>query len=255
MSPEAAPLLMLIHPDWPAPANIRAVCTTRAGGVSQSPWASLNLGGHVGDEPAHVMQNRKRLAVACGLSPGAFGWLNQIHGTEVADLSAGGITGIPEADASFTRAPGRACVILTADCLPVILCDRNGTTVASAHAGWRSLCGGVLENLVVSMGLPGNTLMAWLGPAIGPKAFEVGLEVRAAFIAQDLQAEVAFSSLGAREGYYMADIYSLARQRLEALGVKNISGGGLCTVADSQRFYSYRRDGQTGRMATVIWKT
>jgi len=255
MSSEAAPLLTIIHPDWSAPANIRAVCTTRAGGVSQPPWASLNLGDHVGDEPGHVRKNRKRLADACGLSPGAFGWLSQVHGTGVADLSSGGIAAVPEADASFTRTTGKACVILTADCLPVILCDQSGTTVASAHAGWRSLRGGVLENLVASMGLPGNTLMAWLGPAIGPKAFEVGPEVRAAFIAQDPQAEAVFSPLGARKGHYMADIYSLARQRLEALGVKNISGGGLCTVADSQRFYSYRRDGQTGRMATVIWKT
>lgn len=255
MSSEAAPLPTLIHPGWSAPANIRAVCTTRAGGVSQPPWASLNLGGHVGDEPGHVRKNRMILADACGLQPGAFGWLSQVHGTNVADLSVGDITGIPEADASFTRAIGRACVILTADCLPVILCDRNGTTVASAHAGWRSLCSGVLENLVASMGLPGNTLMAWLGPAIGPKAFEVGPEVRAAFIAQDPQATTAFSPLGVREGHYMADIYSLARLRLEALGVENISGGDFCTVADSHRFYSYRRDGQTGRMATVIWKT
>jgi len=136
----------------------------------------------------------------------------------------------------------------------VILCDHNGTTVAAAHAGWRSLCGGVLENLVASMALPGNALMAWLGPAIGPQAFEVGPEVKAAFLTQDPQAEVAFSSVGAREGHYMADIYLLARQRLKKLGVKNIYGGALCMVTDSQRFYSYRRDGQTGRMATVIWK-
>lgn len=255
MSSEAASSLALIHPVWQAPANIRAVCTTRAGGSSQPPWASLNLGGHVGDEPEHVLQNRKRLADACGLQPDVFGWLNQVHGTDVVDLSSGDICAIPDADASFTRAAGKACVILTADCLPVILCDRNGTTVAAAHAGWRSLCGGVLENLVRRMGLPGSTLMAWLGPAIGPNAFEVGPEVRAAFMAQDPQAETAFSLLGARKGHYMADIYALAQQRLETLGVTNISGGGLCTVADSKRFYSYRRDGQTGRMATVIWKT
>lgn len=254
MSSEAAPLLALIRPNWPAPANIHAVCTTRAGGVSQPPWSSLNLGGHVGDEPGHVWKNRKRLADACGLQPGAFGWLNQVHGNDVVGLPPGDITSIPAADASYTRATDIACVILTADCLPVILCDQNGTTVASAHAGWRSLCGGVLENLVASMGLPGNTLMAWLGPAIGPKAFEVGPEVRAAFIAQNPHAEAAFSPLGARDGHFMADIYSLARLRLESVGVENISGGDFCTVADSQRFYSYRRDGQTGRMATVIWK-
>ncbi|MGO1503058.1 MAG: peptidoglycan editing factor PgeF, partial [Marinobacter sp.] len=147
------------------------------------------------------------------------------------------------------------CTILTADCLPVILCDQNGTTVAAAHAGWRSLCGGVLENLVASMAVPVSGLMAWLGPAIGPEAFEVGPEVKAAFIAQAPQADAAFSIAGAREGHYMADIYLLARQRLERLGVTRIYGGDFCTVTDSQRFYSYRRDGQTGRMATVIWKT
>jgi hypothetical protein len=208
----------------------------------------------VGDEAGHVLQNRARLAGACGLSPSAFGWLNQVHGTQVADLPAGEITAIPEADASFTRVTNKACTILSADCLPVILCDQNGTTVAAAHAGWRSLCGGVLENLVASMGLPGNTLMAWLGPAIGPQAFEVGPEVRAAFIAQDPKTEAAFSAVGAREGHYMTDIYLLARQRLERMGTTNIYGGDVCTVTDSQRFYSYRRDDQTGRMATVIWK-
>ncbi len=254
MSSEATADLTLIRPDWPAPENIRVVCTTRAGGASQHPWASLNLGDHVGDAPEHVLENRMRLANVCGLPADAFGWLNQVHGTEVAGLPARDATTVPEADASFTRAPNRGCTILTADCLPVVLCDQNGTTVAAAHAGWRSLCGGVLENLVARMALPGNALVAWLGPAIGPQAFEVGPEVKAAFIAQDPQAEAAFSAVGAREGHYMADIYRLARQRLETLGVKNISGGDFCTVTDSQRFYSYRRDGQTGRMATVIWK-
>jgi hypothetical protein len=254
MSSEASADLTLIRPDWPAPANIRAVCTTRAGGASQHPWVSLNLGDHVGDAPEHVLENRMRLANVCGLPADAFGWLNQVHGTEVVNLPAGDATVVPEADASFTRVTNIACAILTADCLPVVLCDQNGTTVAAAHAGWRSLCDGVLENLVARMALPGNTLMAWLGPAIGPQAFEVGPEVKAAFIAQDPQAEAAFSAVGAREGHYMADLYRLARQRLETLGVKNISGGDFCTVTDSQRFYSYRRDGQTGRMATVIWK-
>ncbi|WP_417519626.1 peptidoglycan editing factor PgeF [Marinobacter sp.] len=254
MSSEAVSALTLIRPDWSAPANIRAVCTTRAGGVSQPPWSSMNLGSHVGDVPEHVLENRIRLAGACDLPADAFGWLNQVHGTGVVSLPAGASAGVPEADASFTRTVGRACTILTADCLPVILCDEDGTTVAAAHAGWRSLCGGVLENLVARMALPGNTLMAWLGPAIGPKAFEVGPEVKAAFVAQDPGAEVAFSTVGARNGHFMADIYCIARQRLEALGVKNISGGNFCTVSDSQRFYSYRRDGQTGRMVTAIWK-
>lgn len=254
MSSDTVSELSLIRPDWPAPPNIRAVCTTRLGGVSQPPWASLNLGDHVGDVPDHVRDNRIKLADACGLSVDTFGWLNQVHGTEVVSLSDERARVVPEADASFTRAVGTACSILTADCLPVILCDQNGTTVAAAHAGWRSLCGGVLENLVAGMDLPGNTLLAWLGPAIGPQAFEVGPEVKAAFVAHNPQADIAFSSLGAREGHYMADIYLLARQRLERLGIKQIYGGDFCTVTDSQRFYSYRRDGQTGRMATVIWK-
>lgn len=244
----------LIRPDWPAPSNIRAVCTTRMGGVSQPPWASMNLGDHVGDEPDHVAENRLRLARACCLPAEAFGWLNQVHGTSAVELPAGTGVPAPNADASYTGAIGKACTILTADCLPVILCDKKGTRVAAAHAGWRSLCGGVLENLVAGMALPGNSLMAWLGPAIGPKAFEVGPEVKAAFVAYNSRAERAFSAVGAREGHYMADIYSLARQRLQKMGVTEIYGGGFCTVADSQHFYSYRRDGETGRMATVIWK-
>ncbi|MDO6825148.1 peptidoglycan editing factor PgeF [Marinobacter sp. 1_MG-2023] len=254
MSSDAVSVPVLIRPDWSAPANIRAVCTTRAGGVSEPPWSSMNLGDHVGDVPEHVRENRIRLAGACNLPADAFGWLSQVHGTEVVCLPAGVAATIPEADASFTRTVGRACTILTADCLPVILCDQNGTTVAAAHAGWRSLCGGVLENLVAKMEVPADTLMAWLGPAIGPKAFEVGPEVKAAFVSQAPGSEVAFSAVGARGGRYMADIYQIARKRLEALGVKNISGGNFCTVSDSQRFYSYRRDGQTGRMATAIWK-
>ncbi|WP_417502626.1 peptidoglycan editing factor PgeF [Marinobacter sp.] len=255
MSSEGAPELSFIRPDWPAPSNIYALSTTRLGGISEHPWGSLNLGGHVGDEPAHVQENRLRLARACGLPKAAFGWLNQVHGTGVVRFPQNQRSAIPEADASFTHRVGQACTILTADCLPVILCDQKGTTVAAAHAGWRSLCFGVLENLVARMGLPGNTLMAWFGPAIGPQVFEVGPEVRVAFVERNPEADVAFSSIGAREGRYMADIYRLARQRLESLGVHQIYGGNFCTVTDSQHFYSYRRDGQTGRMATVIWKT
>ncbi len=255
MNSEMVRDLSLIRPDWPAPPNIRAVCTTRPGGFSPPPWDSLNLGSHVGDAPERVLENRKALADACGLSVGAFGWLNQVHGVEAVNLSSGNARGIPEADGSFTRARGQACAILTADCLPVILCDHQGDVVAAAHAGWRSLCGGILENLVAGMELPGSALMAWLGPAIGPDEFEVGPEVKAAFMAQDPHAETAFRTPGAREGHFMADIYTLARQRLERLGIDNIHGGGFCTVTDRQRFYSYRRDGQTGRMATVVWKS
>ncbi|WP_239985865.1 peptidoglycan editing factor PgeF [Marinobacter salexigens] len=254
MSSDMTSGLSLISPDWPAPPNVRAVCTTRLGGISQHPWASMNLGGHVGDDPARVRENRRRLAHACGLPAEAFGWLNQVHGTKVAHLSAGESAKVPDADASFTRATGRACTILTADCLPVILTDQSGTTVAAAHAGWRSLCGGVLERLVADMGLPGNTLMAWLGPAIGSQVFEVGPEVKAAFVAHHPETKDAFSSVGAREGHYIADIYLLARLRLQGQGIHQIYGGGFCTVTDSQRFFSYRRDGKTGRMATVIWK-
>lgn len=243
-----------VRPRWPAPPNIRALCTTRFGGVSHPPWASLNLGDHVGDDSAHVQGNRKKLASACNLSPEAFGWLNQVHGTNAVALPASPEGLIPEADASYTETAGVVCAILSADCLPVILCDYDGTTVAAAHAGWRSLAGGVLENLVVQLGLPGHRLMAWLGPAIGPDVFEVGPEVKAAFVAHSPQAAEAFSMAGARSGHYLADIYLLARQRLEAMGVEQIFGGGFCTVTDSQRFYSYRRDGQTGRMATIIWK-
>lgn len=254
MSSKGAPELPLTRPEWPAPPNIHALCTTRAGGVSEYPWSSLNLGDHVGDESARVQENRLRLARACGLPKASFGWLNQVHGIEVVQLPNDEWATVPEADASFTQIAGQACTILTADCLPVILCDQKGFTVAAAHAGWRSLCFGVLENLVARMGLPGNTLMAWLGPAIGPHAFEIGPEVRAAFIERNPGADVAFSSIGARKGHYMADIYRLARQRLESLGIQHIYGGNFCTVTDSQHFYSYRRDGKTGRMATVIWK-
>lgn len=247
-------VLAFIHPQWPAPANVRALCTTRSGGVSGPPWASLNLGDHVDDDPAHVQQNRERLASACNLPAGAFGWLKQVHGTKAVALPARQGGSIPEADASYTGRAGVACAILSADCLPVILCDYDGTTVAAAHAGWRSLAGGVLENLVAQLGLPGNHLMAWLGPAIGPDVFEVGPEVKAAFVAHNPQAAEAFSTGGARSVHYLADIYLLARQRLKAMGVEQVFGGGFCTVTDRTRFYSYRRDGQTGRMATVIWK-
>ncbi|MFP3979586.1 peptidoglycan editing factor PgeF [Marinobacter sp. KMM 10035] len=255
MSSDERSALPLIRPDWPAPSNIHAVCTTRVGGVSMPPWDSMNLGDHVGDEPTHVLENRLQLAQGCGLPTGAFGWLNQVHGTDVVRLPLEEGVLAPGADASYTDAARSACTILTADCLPVILCDQNGITIAAAHAGWRSLCSGVLEKLVSEMGAPSNTLMAWLGPAIGPEAFEIGPEVKAAFMAHDLEAEIAFSSVGARKGHYMADIYLLARQRLQNMGVTKLYGGGFCTATDKQRFYSYRRDGKTGRMATAIWKT
>lgn len=242
--------LDLIRPDWPAPDRVRAASTTRLGGVSQPPWHSLNLGTHVTDNPQHVTENRARLAGELALEQGAFGWLSQVHGTDLVTLP---VDGIPEADASTTTQAGQVCAILTADCLPVLLCDRAGTQVAAAHAGWRGLCAGILEQVIASFAAPAAEIIAWLGPAIGPGQFEVGPEVRDAFMVADARAAEAFSASGARPGHFMADIYCLARQRLEKAGVTAVYGGDLCTASDPQRFYSYRRDGQTGRMATLIW--
>lgn len=242
-----------LRPDWQAPGHIRALCSTRKGGASQPPWDSLNLGSHVGDNPDHVARNRQMLADFIGLPAGNIGWLNQVHGTDVVALTPDNINAVATADASYTRHPGIACAILTADCLPVILTDTSGTVIGAAHAGWRSLCGGVLENLITAMAVSPANLKAWLGPAIGPGNFEVGPEVRKAFIDQSPEAAQAFTANGARPGHFMADIYQLATLRLTSAGVASISGGGLCTVKDKDWFYSYRRDGQTGRMATLAW--
>ena len=244
-----------LKPDWSAPDRVRAISTTRAGGVSGRPWNSLNLGVHVEDDPDHVRQNRRRLAESTGLKSEQIGWLNQVHGIDVVELNPDNVGQIAKADASYTRHPGIACAILTADCLPVILADREGTVVGAAHCGWRSLCGGAIENLVSEMAVAPETLQAWLGPAIGPDSFEVGPEVRDAFLEHDPKAVQAFRAEGARPGHFMADIYALASLRLNHLGVSNVTGGGLCTVKDSDRFFSYRRDGRTGRMATLVWLT
>jgi len=244
----------LLNPGWSGPGRVQAISTTRAGGVSGSPWNSLNLGGHVGDNPEHVQENRRRLAEFIRLDSARIGWLNQVHGTKVVELTPDNVQQIANADASYTRHPGIACAILTADCLPVILSDYKGTVVGAAHAGWRSLCGGVIENLVSAMAVAPETLQAWLGPAIGPDRFEVGPEVRDAFLRHDPEAARAFRTDVARSGHFMADIYALATLRLNNLGVSAVTGGGLCTVQDQDRFFSYRRDGQTGRMATLIWR-
>ena len=236
----------LITPDWPAPANVRALQTTRKGGVSDSPYASFNLGSHVGDNPLAVSRNRMLLAP---LLPSEPVWLNQVHGITVAGAGRAGC--LPEADASVSTHPGAVCVVMTADCLPILLCDEQGSVVGAAHAGWRGLCDGVIEATVSAMNVPAPTLMAWLGPAIGSTVFEVGDEVRTAFVAKQPQAAKAF--VAAAEGKWMADIYQLARLRLQALGIHRIYGGDLCTYSDAERFYSYRRDGVTGRMATFIW--
>ncbi|WP_368205687.1 peptidoglycan editing factor PgeF [Aeromonas sp. s5] len=239
-----------IEPDWPAPARVRALSTTRDGGVSEGVFAGLNLGAHVGDEPARVEANRARLQQAASI-PGTLNWLNQVHGTEVHPVSSD-YGCAPDADAACARDAGQACIVMTADCLPVLFCDRAGTVVAAAHAGWRGLQGGVLEASIAAMGCEPDEILAWLGPAIGPQAFEVGGEVREAFMAEQAAAEAAFVP-SPNEGKWLADIYQLARLRLARAGVTAVYGGEHCTFSDSEQFYSYRRDGQTGRMTSIIW--
>lgn len=238
----------LIWPDWPVPPGVRAGSTTRLGGLSRGPFASLNLGDHVGDDPALVARNRARVREWLDLPVEPL-WLRQVHGCEVArgDLASGDCA----ADASVAHGPGRVCAVMTADCLPVLLCDRGGRAVAAAHAGWRGLAAGVLERAVAALNLDPGQVIAWLGPAIGPDAFEVGPEVRAELLATDPGAGVAFSP--AAGGRWSTDLYTLARRRLERVGVEAIFGGGLCTYSDPRRFFSYRRDGLTGRMASLIW--
>ena len=235
-----------IVPDWPAPASVRALVTTRTGGVSAGAYASLNLATHVGDDPAAVAENRRRLRAHLPAEPL---WLSQVHGTNVA-RAEDAVEGA-EADAAFTRRMGRVCAILTADCLPVLLCNDVGTVVVAAHAGWRGLAGGVIEAALRATNEPPARLLAWLGPAIGPQAFEVGAEVRAAFLAHSPDAATAFAAK--ENGRWLADLYRLAEQRLNALGVSRVYGGGRCTFLEADSFYSYRREKTTGRMASLIW--
>ena len=235
----------MILPDWAAPARVKSLMTTRAGGVSQAPWAGLNLGDHVDDDPAHVAANRARLRQQL---PGEPGWLRQVHSARVVEL---GREPDPEADAAFTRERGQVCAVLTADCLPVLFCDRAGSVVAAAHAGWRGLAAGVLEASVAALQCEPADILAWLGPAIGPKVFEVGEEVREAFVSDLPVAVTAF--VPGQPGKWLADIYELARLRLARVGVRQVHGGGLCTYTDAERFYSFRRDKTTGRMASLIW--
>lgn len=242
----AIPKIECIVPQWPAPDRVRACTTTRTGGVSRGPWRGLNLAGHVDDDPAAVAENRARLAVQLAL-PGDPRWLDQVHGTRV--CRPGGEAG--PADACFEDRPGHVCAVLTADCLPVLLCNAAATRVAAAHAGWRGLLAGVLEHAAAAFDDSPGELMAWLGPAIGPSAFEVGDEVRAAFLAEDPTDSLHFQAHG--EGHWLADLYGLARARLARLGITMVSGGDLCTFSDPARFFSYRRDGITGRMASLIW--
>jgi len=244
-----------IYPNWSAPPTVRALVTTRIGGVSLPPYDSFNLADHVGDDPAAVAENRRMLCMHLPAEPA---WLHQVHGTCCVNaVDAATALTVTEADASFSRTPGVVCAVLTADCLPVLLCDDAGTVVAAAHAGWCGLADGVIESTVAAMGVPGERLLAWLGPAIGPEAFEVGDEVRDAFLAHDPAAATAF--VARPDGKWLCNMYQLAGQRLAALGVRRpagvdfFAGGDFCTVQDTRRFFSYRRDKLTGRMASLIW--
>jgi len=236
-----------LTPDWPAPASVKACVTTREGGVSAAPFDSLNLGDHVDDRPEAVAENRRRLTEHFSIQPA---WLQQVHGIAVAHADPGIVA---TADASWTATPGIACAAMTADCLPALFCDRAGTRVAAAHAGWRGLAAGVLEATLDSLDVPAEEVLVWLGPAIGPQAFEVGPEVREVFINQLPEAAEAFVPSD-NAGKFMADIYLLARLRLAERGVTAVYGGGFCTVTDP-RFFSYRRAPRTGRFASLIWLT
>jgi len=242
----------LIIPDWPAPNKVRAFQTTRRGGISAAPFDSLNLGDHVGDEPLVVARNRMQLN---NLLPSEPVWLEQVHGTRVAYADLAGCRTV--ADAAIARRG--VCVVMTADCLPVLLCDQAGTVVGAAHAGWKGLAAGVIEATVREMGVEPVELMAWFGPAISQKAFEVGAEVRDEFISADPAAAAAFipsplqGGCGGESFKYLADIYALARLRLSALGVTQIYGGDRCTYSEPDQFFSYRRDGVTGRQGSFIW--
>ncbi|MGV7092270.1 purine nucleoside phosphorylase YfiH [Siccibacter turicensis] len=238
----------LIVPQWPLPPGVRACSSTRIGGVSQAPYDSLNLGAHCGDNQADVDENRARVYQAAGF-PRQPVWLEQVHGRDVLKL-----TGEPpaskRADAAWTDQRGTVCAVMTADCLPVLFCNKSGTQVAAAHAGWRGLCDGVLEETVASFTDAPENIIAWMGPAIGPAAFEVGAEVREAFMARDAQAVNAFVPKGEK---YMANLFELARQRLGNVGVTQLYGGDRCTYSEPDEFFSWRRDRTTGRLASFIW--
>jgi len=242
----------LLDFEWQLPRGVRAAFTTRLGGVSEAPWDSFNLAMHVGDDPARVAANRARLRELLGLAAEP-AWLHQVHGVAVADLDEG-VSSVPvTADAAVTSRAGAACVVMVADCLPVLFASRDGSRIGAAHAGWRGLASGVIEQTVEKLGVPGSELSAWLGPCISRENFEVGEEVREEFLQQDAAASEFFEH-NAR-GRWQADLVGLAKRRLNALGVADVSGGGWCTSADRQRFYSHRRDGKGGRMAALIWRS
>ena len=237
-----------IEPEWPAPSTVRACCTTRRGGVSRPPFDRLNLALRVGDDPDAVTVNRARLAARL-LLPASPLWMRQIHGTRVLEAEAAGAD--PVGDACVARSPGPPCAILSADCLPVLLCSRDGGTVAAAHAGWRGLAAGVIENTVAAMRTPVREILAWLGPGVGTAAYEVDAEVRDAFVCRHREDTNAFTPR--RPERWTADLASLARARLLRCGIAAVHGGERCTHSDPERFYSFRRDGKTGRFATLIW--
>lgn len=243
------PEIKFIAPNWPAPANVKALQTTRIGGVSKAPYASLNLGAHVNDDAIAVAQNRQLLRSYLPSEPV---WVNQVHGVEVIDAAQSSC--LQNADASFTTKLNVVCVTMTADCLPVLLCDKAGTVVAAVHAGWRGLCDGAIEAAINKMPARPSDILAWLGPAIGPSAFEVGDDVRQQFIQQDSAAVQAFKAHGDK---WLCNMYLIAKQRLNKLGVTEVYGGGInedfCTYTDAARFFSFRRDNVTGRMASLIW--
>ena len=242
-----------LQPDWDAPARVRAFVTTRAGGVSNGEYASMNLGSRSGDDAKHVAGNR---AIVREHLPAAPRWMVQVHGSDVADLDRLDESQVATADAAIASEPGRVGVVLTADCMPLFVADRQGTRVGVAHAGWRGMAAGVIENTVAALGTAPESVMAWMGPTIGPEAFEVGPEVREAFMKDDPGAGEAFRGKASAPGgpqKYLADLYALARRRLARAGVRHVSGGGFCTFSEKDRFFSYRREQKSGRMGAFIW--
>jgi polyphenol oxidase len=243
-----------LAPDWPVPASVRSVFTLRGGGVSAGPYAALNIGAQVQDAPLAVAENRRRIAATFDL-PTEPAWLTQVHGAEVLRLGAQ-LQADLKADAVVTRQAGRVCVIQVADCLPVLFAAHDGSVIGAAHAGWRGLAAGVLEGTVAAMGVPPGQLWAWIGPGIGAANFEVGAEVRDSFVGPAgaaAAAEVEAAFLANARGRWQCDLVALARQRLAACGLTTIHGGRWCTFSDAENFFSYRRDGRTGRMAALIW--
>lgn len=245
-----------ITPEWPVPANVRSYISTRIGGVSASPYASNNLGLHVGDDPELVAKNRAQLSDELGLAQMPQ-WLEQVHGVKVVNAKGDGV--VRTADGSYSDQPGQACLVMTADCLPILLCDRQGTQVAALHCGWRSLAKGICARGLQKFTAKPGDILAYLGPAISQPHFEVGVDVLEAFFKaarnQEHAEHIATAFVSAqRPLHFYADIYALARAELNALGVTAIYGGDYCTYADESRFYSFRRDKVTGRMASLIWR-